>query len=154
MTWPASDVSTTDMDAGTDSPATARTSIKDLADKFNQMRNHVSTAWRSILSGGAYTPSQTPAHSATPTFDASLSNVFEPAVLTANVTSITISNSAAGQTVNIRFQQDATGGRSVTVPTGAQVSGSLNTAANKVSWLCITFSSRSAVWEGSWVNLP
>lgn len=103
---------------------------------------------------GAYTPSLTPAHSATPTFDCSTSNVFEPAALTGNVTSITLSNAVAGQTVQIRFQQDATGGRTVAVPSGAKVDGNINTGANRVSWLILTYSSRGARWEGNWLVIP
>ena len=103
---------------------------------------------------GAYTPSLTPAHSATPTFDCAAGNVFEPATMTGNVTSITLSNPAAGQTVQIRFQQDATGGRTVAVPSGAKVDGSINTAANRVSWLILTYSSRGARWEGNWLQIP
>lgn len=43
MTWPTSDVDTTTTDAGTDSPALARTTFADLIAKFNQLRNHVTT---------------------------------------------------------------------------------------------------------------
>lgn len=103
---------------------------------------------------GAYTPSAQPAHSATPTFDCATSNVFEPATMTGNVTSITLSNAVAGQTVQIRFQQDATGGRTVAVPSGAKVDGSINTAANRVSWLILTYSSRGSRWEGNWLVIP
>lgn len=103
---------------------------------------------------GAYTPSAQPAHSATPTFDCATSNVFEPAALTGNVTSITLSNAVAGQTVQIRFQQDATGGRTVAVPAGDKVDGSINTAANRVSWLILTYSARGARWEGNWLQVP
>lgn len=103
---------------------------------------------------GAYTPSAQPAHSATPTFDCATSNVFEPATMTGNVTSITLSNAVAGQTVQIRFQQDATGGRTVAVPSGAKVDGSINTAADRVSWLILTYSSRGARWEGNWLVIP
>lgn len=103
---------------------------------------------------GAFTPSLTPAHSATPTFDCSTSNVFEPAALTGNVTSITLPNAVAGQTVQIRFQQDATGGRTVAVPSGTKVDGSINTAANRVSWLILTYSARGSRWEGNWLQVP
>ncbi len=103
---------------------------------------------------GAYTPSLTPAHSATPTFDCAAGNVFEPAAMTGNVTSITLSNAVAGQTVQIRFQQDATGGRTCAVPSGAKVDGSINTAANRVSWLILTYSSRGSRWEGNWLQVP
>lgn len=103
---------------------------------------------------GAYTPSAQPAHSATPTFDCATSNVFEPAALTGNVTSITLSNAVAGQTVQIRFQQDATGGRTVAAPSGAKVDGSINTTANRVSWLILTYSARGSRWEGNWLQIP
>ena len=103
---------------------------------------------------GAYTASAQPAHSATPTFDCATSNVFEPAALTGNVTSITLSNAVAGQTVQIRFQQDATGGRTVAVPSGAKVDGSINTTANRVSWLILTYSARGSRWEGNWLQVP
>ena len=103
---------------------------------------------------GAYTPSATPAHSATPTFDCATGNVFEPAAMTGNVTSITLSNAVAGQTVQIRFQQDATGGRTCAVPSGAKVDGSINTGANRVSWLVLTYSSRASRWEGNFFQVP
>lgn len=103
---------------------------------------------------GAYTPSLTPAHSATPTFDCSAGNVFEPAAMTGNVTSITLSNAVAGQTVQIRFQQDSTGGRTCAVPSGAKVDGAINTGANRVSWLILTYSGRASRWEGNWIQIP
>ena len=103
---------------------------------------------------GAYTPSLTPAHSAAPTFDCSTGNVFEPSAMTSNVGAITLSNAAAGQTVQIRFQQDATGGRTVTLPGSAKVSGTQETGANRVSWLVLTFSSRAGRWEGNWLTVP
>ncbi len=103
---------------------------------------------------GAYTPAAQPTHSATPTFDCAVSNVFEPAAMTGNVTSITLSNPVAGQTVQIRFQQDATGGRTCAVPSGAKVDGSINTGANRVSWLIMTYSSRGSRWEGNFLQVP
>lgn len=103
---------------------------------------------------GAFTPATLPAHSATPTFDCATSNVFEPAALTSNVTAVTLSNAVAGQTVQIRFLQDATGGRTVVAPSGAKVSGSIATAANRASWLVLTYSSRGARWEGNWLQVP
>ena len=80
--------------------------------------------------------------------------MFEPAALTGNVTSITLSNAVAGQTVQIRFQQDATGGRTVTLPASAKVSGTQETGANRVCWLVLTFSSRAGRWEGNWLTVP
>lgn len=103
---------------------------------------------------GAYTPSLTPAHSATPTFNCAASNSFEPATMTGDVTSVTLTNATAGQTVQIRFQQDATGGRTCAVPSGAKIDGNINTGANRVSWLIMTYSSRGSRWEGNFLQVP
>ena len=120
----------------------------------NQTVAGIKTFTSRSVHAGAYTASAQPAHSATPTFDCATSNVFEPAALTGNVTSITLSNAVAGQTVQIRFQQDATGGRTVAVPSGAKVDGSINTTANRVSWLILTYSARGSRWEGNWLVIP
>lgn len=103
---------------------------------------------------GAYTPSLQPTFSATPTFDCAQSNVFEPAALTGNVTSITMSNPVGGQTVQIRFLQDGTGGRTIAVPAGAKIDGTVETAANRVTWLIMTYSARASRWEGNWLVVP
>jgi len=42
----------------------------------------------------------------------------------------------------------------VAVPSGAKVDGSINTAANRVSWLILTYSSRGSRWEGNWFQIP
>ncbi len=109
---------------------------------------------RTVHNGGAYCTPQQPTFSATPTFDCATSNVFEPAALTANVTAITMSNVQAGQTVQIRFLQDATGGRTVAVPSGAKIDGTPNTAATRVNWLVMTYSGRASRWEGNWLVVP
>ena len=146
------------LSAGVPSVAVAGTDYADPASVVlltgAQAVGGVKTFSNRSVHAGAYTPSLTPAHSAAPTFDCSTGNVFEPATLTGNVTSITLSNAAAGQTVQIRFQQDATGGRTVAVPSGAKVDGSINTAANRVSWLILTYSSRGARFEGNWLQIP
>lgn len=48
MVWPASDVDTTQMDAGTDTPP--RAEFLSWAQKFNQLRNHVSAYMQGLLS--------------------------------------------------------------------------------------------------------
>lgn len=158
MTWPASDVNTTNADSSGDNPGTFRADVLDLIQKFNQMRNHVSTLWKTILSGGAYTPSKGSAtyavHSATPVIDASIGNVHELPAMTSNITSMTISSTNPGQAISVRLQQDGTGGRSCALPAGAVVAGSINTGAGKVSWLNLIHSERSGVLEGAWLNLP
>lgn len=49
MTWPASDVDTTDVDADGDSPLNARADLNDLITKFNQLRNHVTAFAQTFL---------------------------------------------------------------------------------------------------------
>jgi len=50
MTYPSSDVATTNTDATGDSPALARSDILDLMQKFNLLRNHISTFVQGLLS--------------------------------------------------------------------------------------------------------
>lgn len=172
MTWPSGDEPTTALDSGTDTPP--RAVFLSLVQKFNLLRAHVSTYMQGVLTSadaaaarvalgftttrlvvpGAYTPPIQPAHSATPTFDCATSNVFEPAPLTGNITSMTMSNAVGGQAVSLRFVQDAVGGRTVAVPTGAKVSGGVNTAPNGVSWLMLSYSARASRWEGAWTQVP
>jgi len=51
MTWPTSDVSNTNVSSGTTTgaPAAARLDFKDLIDKFNQLRNHVTTFGQTLI---------------------------------------------------------------------------------------------------------
>lgn len=49
MVWPVSDVNTGNADVGTDNPATFRADVLDLIQKFNQLRNHVSTNMQGVL---------------------------------------------------------------------------------------------------------
>lgn len=103
---------------------------------------------------GAYTPASLPAFATSLTLDCAVSNVFEPAALTGNVTTLTLNNAVAGQTVQIRFLQDSTGGRTVASPSGAKVDGSIETGASRVSWLILTYSGRASRWEGNWLKVP
>lgn len=108
-----------------------------------------------IVRGSAYTPTSSQAFSATPTFDASLSNVFEfSGAMTANVTAVTISNASAGQTISIRVKQDGTGSRTFAAPTGAKILGSVGSTLSTASILTLTYSSMDSRWEGSWTPLP
>jgi len=103
---------------------------------------------------GAYTPSLTPAHSATPTFDCAAGNVFEPGVVTSNITSMTMSNPVAGQTVNVILKQDATGGRTIAVPSGAKIDGAPNTGANRINVLVMQYYGAGSIWIGNWLVIP
>jgi hypothetical protein len=108
-----------------------------------------------IVVGFAYTPTSSQAFTATPTFDANLSNVFEfSGAMTANVTSVTITNPHPGQTISIRVKQDGTGGRTFATPSGAKILGNCGTTGNAASILGLTYSDMDDRWEGSWIPLP
>ena len=102
----------------------------------------------------AYTSATAVSFSATPTFDASTTNIIVFGNLTANVTSMTMTNAQEGHFISIRFRQDATGGRTVALPSGAKVSGSIATTANLTSYLNITYNATDSRWEGNWSNIP
>ena len=106
------------------------------------------------VAGGAMTTAATVAFTATPTFDAAASNLLIFGTLTANVTSMTINNAAEGQFLSIRMRQDATGGRTVALPAGAAVGGSINLTAAKTSYLSLTWNATDARWEGNWSQIP
>lgn len=93
----------------------------------------------------------TVAYSSTVTVDASLGSVFYIGTLT-GPTTLAINNPSDGQTINIRFLQDATGGRSVTLPGTVSAVGALITTANYVDWLVLTYVASAARWEGCWAN--
>lgn len=59
MTWPSSDISQTNTDAGTDNPATARSDINSLIAAFNQVRNHVSAFAQGLLDDADASAAQT-----------------------------------------------------------------------------------------------
>lgn len=104
----------------------------------------------------AYTSSASVSFSATPTFDASASNFQIFGALTANVTSVTLSNAQEGQFLTIRFTQDGTGGRTITTgnmgaTNAPSIQGAPSTTANKSSYLNLTYNATAARWEGSWL---
>jgi hypothetical protein len=107
------------------------------------------------ITSRAFTPTSSQGVIATPTFDASLSNVFEfSSALDRNVTSCTITNPSNGQTIMIRVKQNGSGGFTFAAPSGAKILGSISTTANAASILTLTYSAMDARWEGSWVPLP
>lgn len=115
----------------------------------------VAATRKTTFSAGVFTSTSSQAFTATPTFDANASNVFEfSGAMTANVTSMTISNASNGQTIQIRVKQDGTGGRTVAGPSGAKIAGSVSATAGTASILTLTYSAMDARWEGSWLNLP
>lgn len=83
-----------------------------------------------------------------------VSEYWEVSPLTGNVTTLDMGNAFLGVHVRIRFVQDGTGGRTVAVPSGAKVAGSLASAANQASVLDLTYSSGASRWEGFWTQIP
>lgn len=82
------------------------------------------------------------------TIDTNDSNVFK-VTMTENVTSFSLSNVSDGQTIRVRFTQDATGSRTISWPASFKWEGSapvLSTAANAVDLLTATYYSDTAVW--------
>lgn len=80
---------------------------------------------------------------------------FEVAPLTGNVSSFIINNgSIEGERVRIRFVQDATGGRTVALPAGAKVAGSLASVAGQASVMDLTYSFSGNRLEGFWTQIP
>jgi len=101
------------------------------------------------IKGAASTAPSGAAYSATPAFDAQLSNVFYLGAMTGNV-AFTITGPQDGQTINIRFVQDATGGRTVTPPANVKASGTIDATAGRASWLILTYVASATRWEGAW----
>jgi hypothetical protein len=106
------------------------------------------------VTGRAYTVPSNPAFGATTTIDASASNVHLIGTMTGNITTLTINNPTDGQAINLRFVQDGTGGRTVALPASIRASGSLNTAANAITWLSIIYVGGASRWEGTWSQVP
>lgn len=106
------------------------------------------------VSGRGLTVTNSITFSATPTVDAALSNYHEIGTLTGNITTLTISNPIGGQSITIRCKQDGTGGRTVAAPSGAKISGAIDTAANVPSHLTLTYSTADSRWEGYWSSVP
>jgi hypothetical protein len=84
------------------------------------------------------------AYSASPVFDASTANVFK-ITLTGNVTSSTLSNAAAGQSLTFVVCQDATGSRSMNWPTNMTGGMTVGTVANKCSAQRFVFDGTNAI---------
>jgi hypothetical protein len=102
----------------------------------------------------AYTTKASVAYAAALTIDTNVSNLVVVGNLTGNVTSMTLSNATEGQFISIRFRQDGVGGRTVALPAGAKVDGSVSTGANRTSYLNLTWNATDSRWEGNWSQIP
>jgi len=114
-------------------------------------RLSISSSGISTFAGGVLTPPPSAAAFATTlVIDCSKSNYFEPATMTGNVTTLTVSNPSAGQTINVVFVQDSTGSRTVAWPSSFKWPGGsapvLSTAASSVDLLVATYRS-----NGTWL---
>jgi hypothetical protein len=89
------------------------------------------------------TPVNTVAFSSTPDFDASLANTHK-ITLTGNVTSSTLSNASAGQTISFLICQDVTGGRTFTWPTNVLGGMTIGSTASKCSAQTFIFDGTNA----------
>jgi hypothetical protein len=91
-----------------------------------------------------YTDVNVVTFSATPTFDASLGNT-QKITLTGNVTSSTLSNAVAGQTINFIVCQDATGGRTFVWPANFLNAPSIYAGANQCKGAGFAFDGTYAI---------
>lgn len=104
--------------------------------------------------GNRQTPRYTSAsYAASLTLNAHDADWIEVAPLTGNVTTLQVDGDVGART-RIRFKQDGTGGRTVASPSGAKITGSIDTTANKVSYLDLYFSVTDLRWEGFWSTVP
>lgn len=98
---------------------------------------------------------QTMPFNATITLNVRESDYFEVGALTGNITTFNLNDGYTGKKVRIRFVQDATGGRTVVVPTSAKVTGTLASAANQATHLDLIFVGGGVIrWEGQWIQIP
>jgi hypothetical protein len=101
------------------------------------------------ISGAIYTDPEPVAFSATPTFDATLSNVFHFGVMTASVTAAVFSGGEDGQTINVRVDAGA-GGFAFPLPANVTVKGTFDNTPAAINWLVLTWHEASAKWEAVW----
>ena len=151
MTWPAADVGTTNADAGTDSPATARTDLLDLMTKFNLVRNHVSAFIQTLLDDAAASNARTTLGAAASGANADITSVASTTTINGTVIGYREipqnSQSAAytlvaGDAAKHIFHPSAdTTARTWTIPANAAVAFAIGTAVtfvNQVSGGVIT----------------
>lgn len=106
-------------------------------------------------SGTAYTPTVAVVAATTTTIDCSKSNVFRVTMGT-NVTTLTVSNPKDGQTINIRFKQDATGSRTLAWPASFRWNGgvaqTLSTAANAEDFMSAQYDATDGTFVAGLMN--
>lgn len=98
-------------------------------------------------------PVDVPFVAGTTAIDASLSNVFFLGTTTDNTT-LSITNGADGQTINIRTTQDSTGGHTIALGSDVLATPAGTGDANEVVWLIVTYVGSASRWEGAWSLVP
>lgn len=127
----------------TPSSANLRSALTDKTGTGSAVFSTGPTIAGATFTGNAQTtPVAAASSSGTLAIDCNASNVFTVA-MTENVGTLTISNPSAGQTINVRFTQDATGGRTISWPASFKwaggSAGSLSSGANEVDFLVATY---------------
>ena len=106
-----------------------------------------------VEAGCAYTPRVAITVASTTTIDCNASNVFSLAMGT-NIAILTLNNANNGQTINLRFYQDATGNRTISWPSSFKWPGGsvplLSTAANAGDLCVATYFADTGEW---WATL-
>lgn len=108
-----------------------------------------------VINGPAFSEPNSIPFSAAVIINCELGDTAEIGTLTANISSLTLNNFAAGQIVQILFKQDVTGGKTVTLTAGYKISGGLSTVANSYSLLSL-YKPKDPTFAviGSWSTYP
>lgn len=127
----------------TPTSANLRSAVTDETGTGSLVFNTNPTIDGATFTGNAQTTSVAAASSTgTLSINCNDSNVFTVS-MTENVSTLTLSNASDGQTINVRFTQDATGGRTITWPASFKwaggSAGSLSSGANEVDFLVATY---------------
>lgn len=102
------------------------------------------------VSGRLYTEPETVAFSATPVFDATLSNRFHFGMMTTDVTAASFSGGVNGQPISVRVDAGA-GGFAFPLPSNVTLLGGVfDNAAGKINTLELTYNDGTSKWEGFW----
>lgn len=102
-----------------------------------------------VVRASTQTPEVTVTFGATTAINCQSGNVFGIA-MTGNITTLNVNNPTNGQTINVFFSQDATGGRTVAWPASfkwvAGAAGVLSTGASKEDLLVATYRASTGNW--------
>lgn len=146
MTWPTVAVTTTNIDAGTDSPATARTDLLDGLTKQNQMIAHVSVFGATLIDDATATAARTTLGAA-----ALAANTFTGAqtMTAASIIEAEGADVVSAGTTNIWATDGNT--RHITGATGPITS--FGTAPQVGAWMRLIFDSTPTLQQGTNINL-